>query len=50
MASNGSMDLVGSIYVPSPGHLKVAGVQEHHTYTQEHLHAIQELSDHVFSP
>ena len=36
--------------MPSPGHLKIAGVQEHHTHTQEHLQAIQELSDHIFSP
>jgi len=38
------------IYMPSPGHLKFAGVQEQHTHTQERLQAIQELSDHIFSP
>ena len=50
-ATNGSMDLVGYIYA-IPGHLKFAGVQEHHTHThtQEYLQAIQELSDHIFSP
>ena len=36
--------------MPTPGHLKIAGVQEHHTHTQKHLQAIQELSDHIFSP
>ena len=49
-ATNNSIDLVGYIYMSSPGHFKVAGVQEHHTHTQEHLQAIQELSDHIFSP
>ena len=39
-----------AIYMPSPGHFGVAGVQEHHTHTQEHLQAIQELSVHIFSP
>ena len=38
------------IYMPSPGHLTFAGVPRHHTHTQEHLQAIQELSDQIFSP
>ena len=48
-ALNGSMGLEAYIYV-IPGHLKFPGVQEHHTHTQEHLQAIQELSDHIFIP
>ena len=49
-ALNGYFDLEAYIYMPSPGHLKIAGVQEHHTHTQEHLQAIQEFSVHIFSP
>ena len=48
MATNGNMDLVAYIY-GFPGHLKIAGVQRHHTHIQEHLQAIQELSDHILS-
>ena len=35
------------IYMPHPGHLKLAGVARSHTHTQEHLQAIQELIDHI---
>ena len=36
--------------MPSPGHLKFAGVQESHKHTKEHLQAIQELSVHILNP
>ena len=36
-ATNGSMDLVGYIYMPSPGHFKVAGVATILIHTQETL-------------
>ena len=39
-----------AIYMPSLGHFKFAGVHEQHTHIQERLQAIQELSDHIFSP
>ena len=32
----------------SPGHLKFAGDLRHLIYIEEHLQAIQELSDHIF--
>ena len=49
-ASNGSLELVAYIYMCSPGHLKIAGVAGHPPHTQEHLQAIQVLSDQMFSP
>ena len=38
------------IYMSSPSHLKIAGVQESHKHTQEHLQAIQEHKDQILSP
>ena len=38
------------IYMPSPGHFRVTGVPRHHTHTQKHLQAIQELRNQIFSP
>ena len=49
MAPNGSIHLVPYIYA-IPRSFEAAEVQEHHTHTQEHLQAIQELSVHIFSP
>jgi len=40
---------VGYIYC-IPGHFGFARVPRSHTHTQEHLQAIQELSDQIFSP
>ena len=37
------------IYMCFPGHLKIAGVAEHPTHTQEHLQAIQEHKDQILS-
>ena len=39
-----------TIYMCSHGHLKLAGVAEHPTHTQEHLQAIQEHNDQILSP
>ena len=39
-----------AIYMPSPGHFKVAGVTTSLTHTQEYLQVIQVLIDHIFSP
>jgi len=38
-----------AIYMPHPGHLKFAGVQEDPIHIEEHLQAIQVQSDHIFS-
>ena len=52
MALNGYFDLVAyiPIYMPSSGHLKIAGDLRHLIHIEEHLQAIQELSDHILSP
>ena len=47
--TNGNFKFVGYIY-GIPGHLKLAGVARSHTHTQEHLQAIKELSNQIFSP
>ena len=41
---------VWPIYMCSTGHLKLGGVAEHPTHTQEHLQAIQEHKDQILSP
>ena len=39
-----------AIYMPSPGHFKVAGVATSLKHTQEHLQAIKVLIDKILSP
>ena len=41
---------VWPIYMCSPGHLKLVGVAEHPTLTQEHIQAIQEHKDQILNP